>query len=154
MASVNLLLVDDEASFVEVMSRRLLQRGFAVATACSAEEALKRLQEDKATDVVVLDVRMPGMDGIEAVRRIKERHPLIEVVMLTGHATLDSAIEAIKRGAFGYLMKPCHMEDLMTKVDEAVGRKRIREARILEVQMKPYISDRERDQLISEVLNS
>jgi len=86
--------------------------------------------------VVILDVKMPGMDGIEALREMKTAYPLLEVIMLTGHATVESAIEGMKLGAFDYLMKPCDMDQLLSKVQEAVAKKRRHEEKIIEAQMK------------------
>ncbi len=84
------------------------------------------------TDVVILDVKMPGMDGLEALARMKTEHPLIEVIMLTGHATVESAIEGMKRGAYDYLMKPCELDLLMEKLNAATDKKREHESKILE----------------------
>jgi DNA-binding NtrC family response regulator len=134
MMELSVLLVDDEVAFVEALGRRLGRRGFRVATATSGPLALEALAEGGATrtDVVILDVKMPGMDGLEALAAIKERHPLVEVVMLTGHATVESAIEGMKRGAFDYLMKPCDMDTLTAKLEQAARKKRDHEAKILE----------------------
>jgi DNA-binding NtrC family response regulator len=134
MMELSVLLVDDEVAFVEALARRLGKRGFRVATATSGRQALEVLAEGGATrtDVVILDVKMPGMDGLEALASIKERHPLVEVVMLTGHATVESAIEGMKRGAFDYLMKPCEMDILTAKLEQAGRKKRDHEAKILE----------------------
>jgi DNA-binding NtrC family response regulator len=134
MIESSVLVVDDEEAFVEALARRLRKRGLRVATATSGPEALAVLDEGGATavDVVILDVKMPGMDGIATLRAIRERHPLVEVVMLTGHATVESAIEGMKWGAFDYLMKPCDMDILITKLDQAAARKRAHETKILE----------------------
>ncbi|MBW1712660.1 MAG: response regulator [Deltaproteobacteria bacterium] len=134
MRKTTVMLVDDEAPFVETMTKRLAKRGLGVEAAYSGQEALDKLQAEagKRVDVVILDVKMPGLDGLETLTAIKHRHPLIEVVMLTGHATVESAIEGMKRGAFDYLMKPSDMEVLMAKVEEACQRKRQHETRILE----------------------
>jgi DNA-binding NtrC family response regulator len=88
--------------------------------------------EASKTDVVVLDVKMPGMDGLETLAAIKEKYPLVEVIMLTGHATVESAIEGMKQGAYDYLMKPCEFDQLMEKLNEATTKKRDHEAKILE----------------------
>ena len=104
------LLVDDESPFVEALSKRLTMRELQVSIALSGPEALEKLEHDSNTDVVVLDVKMPGMDGIETLKAIKARYPLIEVIMLTGHATVESAIDGMKVGALDYLMKPCDMD--------------------------------------------
>ena len=109
------MLVDDEVPFVDTMTKRLSKRDLEIVTAYSGQEALEKL-EGRKVDVVILDVKMPGMDGIETLRRIKEAHPLVEVIMLTGHATIETGVEGMKLGAFDYLMKPCDIEQLMTKV--------------------------------------
>jgi DNA-binding NtrC family response regulator len=127
-----ILLVDDEVAFVETLAKRLSKRDFGVLTATSGPEALDKLKAEPSIDVVVLDVKMPGMDGIETLRAIKRDCPLVEVVMLTGHATVDSAIEGMKLGALDYLMKPCDMEILLAKVREAKAKKSAQEARIAE----------------------
>lgn len=126
------LLVDDEAPFVEALAKRLDKRGLEVLVAYSGPEALQKLDQESHADVVVLDVKMPGMDGIEALKQIKAAHPMVEVIMLTGHATVDSAIEGMKLGALDYLMKPCDMEVLMAKVQEAKLKKIKQEEKIAE----------------------
>jgi len=125
-------LVDDESPFVEALSKRLTMRELQVSIALSGPEALEKLGHDLSTDVVVLDVKMPGMDGIETLKAIKARYPLIEVIMLTGHATVESAIDGMKVGALDYLMKPCDMDVLMAKVREAKNKKAAQEAKIAE----------------------
>jgi DNA-binding NtrC family response regulator len=134
MIEPSVLVVDDEVQFVETLIKRLDKRGVRVRPAHSGQEALDALDDGgaKKTDVVVLDVKMPGMDGLETLAAIKERHPLIEVVMLTGHATVESAIDGMKRGAYDYLMKPCDFDQLMTKITEATEKKRRHEEKILE----------------------
>ena len=154
MPIANLLLVDDERQFVEILSQRLARRDFAVTCAYGGQEALERLDNQEAVDVVILDVKMPGMDGVEATRLIKEKHPLVEIVMLTGRGEVNSAVEAIKSGAFDYLMKPCDLDQLIVKVNGAAKRKNDRESKILEVRIRPYITDREKDKLISAILES
>ena len=119
MSKPFILLVDDEEPFVETMSKRLGKRGLKVVTANSGKEAMEKLAKNIALDIIILDVKMPGMDGIETLQEIRKLHPLKEVIMLTGHATVESAIEGMKLGAFDYLMKPCDMDLLMTKVNEA-----------------------------------
>jgi DNA-binding NtrC family response regulator len=151
MARANILLADDEKSFVEIMGDRLTKRDFSVAFAFSGQEVLERLEQNRGLEVVILDVKMPGLDGIETLRLIKERHPLIEVVMLTGHATTRSAVEGMKLGAFDYIMKPCDIDQLVSKVEKAAARKRHHENKIMDARMKPYISQRDRDEMISKV---
>ena len=134
----NIMLVDDEEPFVETMTKRLSKRGFNVIGVFSGDEALKKLKSNRTVDVVILDVKMPGMDGIDTLKEIKRQFPLIEVIMLTGHATVETAIEGMKLGAFDYLMKPSDMEQLLAKIEEARDKKykheeKIREARIKEL---------------------
>jgi two-component system, OmpR family, response regulator VicR len=136
MAIANVLLVDDEIPFVETITKRLSKRGLHLTPVFSGQEALDTLKKDRDIEVVILDVKMPVMDGIEALREIKRRYPLVEVIMLTAHATVETGIEGMKLGAFDYLMKPCDMELLFSKVREAAARKRQHENRIIEAQVK------------------
>ncbi len=154
MTPFNLLLVDDEKPFVETMAQRLRQMGFTVECAFSGTEALTRLEQDDTIDVVVLDVNMPDRDGTGTLKTLKRKHPLVEVLMLTGHATIPSAIDSLKLGAFDYLTKPCDIHALISKAKQAASRKKEREAKILSVRMKPYITEREREELISSILAS
>ncbi|RLB36829.1 MAG: response regulator, partial [Deltaproteobacteria bacterium] len=124
------MIVDDEAPFVETMTKRLEKRDLRILSALSGEEALEKLGKNQNTDVVILDVKMPGMDGVETLKRIKRDFPLIEVIMLTGHGTIESAIEGMKLGAFDYLLKPCEIEDLQAKILQAVEKRREHEERI------------------------
>jgi DNA-binding NtrC family response regulator len=136
------MLVDDEVPFVETMTKRLTKRDLTVLSANSGPEALEKLDESRNVDVVILDVKMPLMDGIEALREITRAHPLVEVIMLTGHATVETAIEGMKLGAFDYLMKPCDIDLLMSKVLEAKSKKFKHEQKILEARMKEITSRR------------
>jgi two-component system NtrC family sensor kinase len=117
------LLVDDEVDFLTSLCQRLELRGVPTLSATSGPDALAILDRSPI-DVVVLDVRMPGMDGIEALRHIKERHPRVEVVMLTGHADLDSAFEGMRFGFFDYLTKPVQLPQLVAKIEDAFRRRR------------------------------
>jgi len=134
MIEPSVLVVDDEVQFVETLVKRLAKRGVHVGAAHSGHEALEKLTAGgpTKTDVVILDVKMPEMDGLETLARIKEEHPLVEVIMLTGHATVESAIEGMKRGAYDYLMKPCEIDVLLEKVVAAADKKREHEEKILE----------------------
>ena len=136
------LIVDDEAPFVETMTKRLAKRDLTVKSALSGQSALDRLQQEGNIDVVILDVKMPGMDGLETLRQIKARFPLTEVIMLTAHATVESAIDGMKFGAFDYLMKPCDMEQLVAKVGEATRKKRSHEDKIREARVKELVEKR------------
>jgi signal transduction histidine kinase len=122
-AEPHVLLVDDENDFLESLRQRLELRGLPARAASSGPEALEILDEIPV-DVVVLDVRMPGMDGIETLRRIKEKHPRIEVVMLTGHADLETSLEGMRFGFFDYLTKPVKVDLLIDKINEAHRRGR------------------------------
>lgn len=142
MAIANVLLVDDETGFVETMTKRLTKRNLSIETAASGPEALEQIKKFANLEVVILDVKMPGMDGIEALREIKKESPLLEVIMLTGHATVETAIEGMKLGAYDYLMKPCDIDLLMTKVEQAAAKKRRHEEKIIEARIKEITSRR------------
>ncbi|MEW6668459.1 MAG: response regulator [Thermodesulfobacteriota bacterium] len=116
---IRVLLVDDEEPFVENMTRILKFRGFEVTTALSGYQALDAVKYAGGFDVVVLDIKMPGMDGLETLGLIKRWAPDTEVIMLTGHASLSSGTQALTLGAYDYLMKPCDVEDLVEKIREA-----------------------------------
>ena len=134
------MLVDDEVSFVETLEERLNMREMQILTAFSGSEALNKLESHINTDVIILDVKMPGMDGTEVLKEIKKIYPLIEVIMLTGHATVKSAIEGMKLGAFDYLMKPCDIDELVNKVNEAFKKKQDHEDKIKDAQVKDAMS--------------
>ncbi len=142
MAMANVLLVDDEVPFVETMTKRLTKRDLDVSTAFNGQEALDKLEKSRSIEVVILDVKMPGIDGLETLKRIRKKYPLVEVIMLTGHATVESAIDGMKLGAFDYLMKPCEMDILITKVGEAAKKKRAHEEKIIEARVKEITSRR------------
>ena len=128
---IRVLLVDDEEKFVFNLARLLRFRGFEVETALDGYSALEMLGGKSGFDVVVLDVKMPGMDGIATLRQIKKIQPDLEIIMLTGHAALESGIQSIREGAFDYLMKPCDIEDLSEKIREAGEVERIRQRPVL-----------------------
>jgi len=123
------LFVDDEEDYLTTLLKRMRKRNIDAAGVGSGEEALMHLAAQPA-DVVVLDVRMPGMSGIETLRKIKERTPLTEVIMLTGHASLEVAREGMELGAFDYLMKPVGIDELLYKLEDAYKKKTIQEAKI------------------------
>jgi DNA-binding NtrC family response regulator len=123
------LVVDDEKDFVEMLSLRLKETGEKVSAAHSGQEGLESLEKGNI-DVVILDIKMPGMDGMETLREIKKRFPLVEVIMLTGHGTTETAVEGMKLGAFDYLMKPADFDDLTAKLEGARKRKDEQEERI------------------------
>jgi DNA-binding NtrC family response regulator len=129
------LLVDDEEDFVEMLSLRLQETGEKVTSANSGQECLESLDKT-AVDVVILDIKMPGMDGIEVLKEIKSRFPLVEVIMLTGHGTVETAVEGMKLGAFDYLLKPADFTDLKAKLEGARKRKDEQEERIRKAEAK------------------
>jgi CheY-like chemotaxis protein len=131
MEPIRILLVDDEARFVENLARILRARGRVVDTAPDGASALSRLKDGGGIDVAVVDLCMPGMGGIATLRAIKERDPRIEVIMLTGHGSLETGIEAIREGAYDYLMKPCDPIELIEKINEAATLSAIRACPVL-----------------------
>lgn len=135
-----ILLVDDEVDFVNALARRMEKRNLVTVSAFSGEECLERLRDKGEVEVVVLDVKMPGMDGVETLKRIKKQNPIVEVIMLTGHATIESAIEGMKQGAFDYLMKPCDIEKLVAKINEAAERRRDHEKKIEEAKKQEILA--------------
>ena len=133
MTTVKILFADDEKAFVNTITKRLKKRGIDAVPAFNGKEALDRIKENSTIEVVILDIKMPVMDGMAALKVIKRKYPLLEVIMLTGHATMESAIEGMKMGAFDYLMKPCDMDQLVTKVEEAAKQKQQHEQRAMQV---------------------
>jgi DNA-binding NtrC family response regulator len=121
MVKMRLMLVDDEERFLQTTSKMIRKKGVDVLTANSGEACLEMLTKE-LVHVIVLDVKMPGMDGVETLKQIKQRYPRIEVIMLTGHATADSAVEGLKSGATDYLQKPTSVEDLIAKAEQAFTR--------------------------------
>ena len=117
-----ILLVDDETDFLDVMSERLASRGIDVATSASAEEALHRIGNE-LFDAVILDLQMPGMDGLEALKQMKKKRPELQVILLTGHATVEKGVEAIKLGAMDLIEKPADLESLKEKIKKAKQQK-------------------------------
>jgi len=136
MDSFKVLVVDDEKPFVDTTVNRLIKRNIEAAGVLSGEEALE-LMKKKLFDVVVLDIKMPGgMDGIEALKEIKKIQPLVEVILLTGHASVETSIEGMKLGAFDYLLKPVSLEELMQKLAQAFERKDAQEQKIRKAKIK------------------
>jgi DNA-binding NtrC family response regulator len=128
--AISVLLVDDEVGFVEPLAKRLTLRQFDVHQAYDADTAMKVLAENPAVDVVVLDVRMPGTDGLTTIKGIKRRHPLVEVILLTGHASLETSVEGMALGAFDYLLKPVRLDELVYKIEDAHRKKTLQEKKI------------------------
>jgi DNA-binding NtrC family response regulator len=120
MEQLSVLLVDDEEDFASTLAERLAMRGFRAEVATSGIDALKRLREDDFS-VLILDVKMPGIDGLGLLAEIKRKHPDVPVVLLTGHGSLANVETGMKVGAFDYLMKPIDIEELIEKISNAVG---------------------------------
>ena len=127
------LFVDDEEEFLSTLMKRMDKRGVIVSGVTSGEAALEWLEQNDA-DVVVLDVKMPGMDGIQTLRKIKDLKPLQEVIMLSGHANLESASEGMALGAFDYIMKPFNIDELFYKIQDAFMMGRIHKDKIKRVE--------------------
>jgi len=131
----NVMIVDDEKDFVSILSKRLEAMGERVHQAYTGKECLKKL-EDNNIDVVVLDILMPEMNGIETLKEIKKRFPLVEVILLTGHGSAETAVEGMKLGAFDYLLKPTDFEDLLEKLEGARKKKDEQQERIRQAEVK------------------
>ncbi|MBP8645040.1 MAG: response regulator [Syntrophobacteraceae bacterium] len=129
MENFRVLVVDDEPDFLETIVKRLLKRKVSATGVDSGLKALDLLEKE-AFDVVILDVRMPGMDGIETLREMKKKNPLMEVIMLTGHASVEAGMQGMHLGAFDYVMKPAEIDDLIEKVRQAYERKSQHEERL------------------------
>jgi DNA-binding NtrC family response regulator len=123
---IRLLIVDDEKRFVETLSKRLTARGLYVEGANSGPDALSILQS-RPFDVVLLDVRMPGMDGLSTLREIKKVQPVVQVIMLSGNASINAAVEGMRLGAMDYLLKPADIEDVVARIEEAFEKKKLQE---------------------------
>lgn len=146
------LVVDDEKDFLETLVNRLNKRNVDTVGVLSGEAAVEEMKK-QIFDVVILDVKMPGgMDGIETLREIKKIQPLAEVLLLTGHASVETSIEGMKLGAFDYLLKPVKLEDLLSKLGQAFEKKdtheqKIRSARIKQLMRFPgRVFDQEKEE--------
>ncbi len=128
MENFRVLIVDDELDFVETIVKRLKDRGLDVIGATSGREALD-MMDGNEFDVAVLDVKMPGMDGIETLREMKKKNPMMEVIMLTGHGSVESGIQGLQLGAYNYVMKPVPLNDLLKQMTQAYERKLIEQDR-------------------------
>ena len=143
MKSPFVMLVDDEVSFVETLVKRLATRNIETITAFSAEEGLEKLEMHQNLDVIVLDVKMPGMDGLEMLKKIKAGFYRSEVILLTGHATIESGITGMKLGAYDFLTKPCDIEELVSKIEEATKKKREHDSKIADAERKKLLRNYE-----------
>ncbi|MEW6184705.1 MAG: response regulator [Thermodesulfobacteriota bacterium] len=126
MEGIRLLLVDDEEDFRTTLANRLKKRKLSVQAAADGYQAIEIVRA-LPIDVAIVDVKMPGMDGLETLKQIKQINALVEVIMLTGHASVESGIEGMRLGAFDYLMKPCDIDELVLKIEDAYQQKLVRE---------------------------
>ncbi|MFO7600281.1 MAG: response regulator [Candidatus Desulfacyla sp.] len=138
MDTMQMMLVDDEERFLSTTKKLLARKGYEVLTAASGLEALQILAS-QTVHVVILDVKMPGMDGMETLQEIKRRFPLVEVIMLTGHATVESAVEGLKSGATDYLVKPTDVDELLEKAVEAFEKRKRLEEKIRVAQSRSFM---------------
>ena len=133
----SILLIDDDSAFRGVLQSELSRMNFAVAAAGSGEEALRRIDEVQP-DVVLLDLRLPGANGLDVLKAIREKRPATDVIMLTGHGSIDTAIESVRMGAFDYVSKPCPLDDLEVRIRRALERQSLkRRATVLERGLTP-----------------
>lgn len=135
---MKIMLVDDEERYLQTTRRLIEKKGYDVLTASSGKEAIETLKIQNI-HVVILDVKMPEMDGNETLKAIKTLFPLVEVIMLTGHATVDSAIDGLKSGACDYLMKPADIDEILEKATEAYEKRQRLEEKIRVAQAKKYM---------------
>ena len=136
MDYLSVLVVDDEEDFLETIVKRLKKRKVSAIGVKSGEEAIEVIKE-KPIDVVILDIKMPGgMDGIETLREIKKMQPICEVILLTGHGSMETSIEGMKLGAFDYLLKPVKLEELLPKLADAFEKKDTQDQKIRSAQIK------------------
>ncbi|MCU0561710.1 MAG: response regulator [Desulfobacterales bacterium] len=138
-----LLLVDDEERFRTTMSKRLNEKGYEVADVGSGMEALDYIRSHPV-DVVILDIKMPGLSGVETLAEIQKLGLGIEVLLLTGHATVPTAIEGMRLGAHDYLMKPCEFDHLVQKIDEAAKIRRERQERLRKAEERALLDKMEK----------
>jgi DNA-binding NtrC family response regulator len=138
MIGSKVLLVDDEIVFTQNMSKLLGSRGYRVTAVNSGDNAIKALEKEKF-DVVVLDLKMPGMDGITTLKEIKKLDLFTETLILTGHGSIDTALEAIKLGAYDYLTKPCEIDELVAKIEGAWGKKDSGEKKDMEEKIQKLV---------------
>jgi len=120
---IRLLFVDDEQKFLDNLATRLRLRDFMVTAFASGEEAMEAIEAGNRFDVALLDLKMPGMDGEELLNRIKAKDPTIEVVILTGHGSIQSATGLTRSGAYEYLLKPCELDDVITTITSAFSKR-------------------------------
>ncbi|MFC1531774.1 response regulator [Thermodesulfobacteriota bacterium] len=138
MEKMRMMLVDDEERFLSTTKKLLSRKGHDVITTSSGAEALEKLGSFNI-HVVILDVKMPGMDGMATLKAIKKDFPLVEVIMLTGHGTIESAVDGLKSGATDYLLKPTDVNNLIQKAEEAFEKRQRLEEKIRMAQSRRYV---------------
>ena len=121
-SKIRLLVVDDEVRFLKTLTQRLSLRDFDVTPVTSGQEAIERARAQEY-DLALVDLKMPGMSGEELLEKLKEQHPFVEVVILTGHASIDSAVQCTHAGSYSYLQKPCETDELLEVLKEAYKRR-------------------------------
>lgn len=136
MSAINLLIVDDEERLLSTHKKLLDKRGLNTATCTNGVDALRILKE-QPIDVVLLDVKMPGMDGLEVLRRIKQDASGVEVILITGNLSVESEVEGLQKGAFGYLKKPVTIAEIQKRVEEAFVQRLARSGKIGETEPEP-----------------
>ena len=134
----NVLVVDDEKTLVQVIVETLQEENHSAWGVYSGEECLETLGRENI-DVIILDIKMPGMDGVETLQAVKQQFPLVEVVMLTGHGTIETSVECMKLGAFDYILKPADFDELLEKIRAARKKKDEQEARIREAEARALL---------------
>lgn len=126
---INLLIVDDEEAFLKSIKKSLELRDFNVTAVNRGEKALEAARKNPI-DIALVDLKMPGLDGEETLKRLKEEHPWMEVIILTGHGTIDSAVECTRRGAYSYLQKPCGLEQILESLIDAYKKRVMNKTKI------------------------
>ena len=139
--SEKVLLVDDEVDFLDTLSERMRTRGMEVSTSRSGVEALKKVEQE-SYDVIILDLMMPGVDGLEALTILKEKKPDLQVILLTGHASVEKGIEAMKLGAMDFLEKPADLSQLTEKIKKAQAKKMLIVEKQTEEKIKKLLEEK------------
>lgn len=139
--SIKVLLVDDEKEFVELLGERMSSRGMEVSSTTSAADALK-ISETQAFDAIVLDLMMPEMDGLEVLKNLKATRPELQVILLTGHGTIEKGVEAMRLGAMDFVEKPADLDTLTEKIKKAQARKMILVERKVEEKLRDILATR------------
>jgi DNA-binding NtrC family response regulator len=138
MLTTKVLLVDDEKEFLDLLGERMSARGMKVNTTTSAADAIK-ITEDQTFDAIVLDLMMPEMDGIEVLKTLKAKHPELQVILLTGHGSIEKGVEAMRQGAMDFIEKPADLAVLADKIKKAKARKMILVERKLEEDVRQIL---------------